>query len=181
MFQALLALHMASRRYLPAPLGSAGLLTVWVLLCLIFAFQVLTLTDLYTLHHEPVYEDRKGSLVTYRLFYYDEAYQALDNGLEWVKRHARPQEIVAASMPQWVYLRTGLKAVMPPFEADLKKAQELLDSVPVRYVVVDSSLVNLTQNYTLPLLRSHSKLWSLVYSAEKGNLDIYQRTNAVAR
>ena len=26
---------------------------------------------------------------------------------------------------------------VPPFEADLKKGQELLDSVPVRYVIVD--------------------------------------------
>ena len=42
-------------------------------------------------------------------------------------KRAQPNEIVATYAPQWVYLRTGLKAVMPPFELNPERAQKLLE------------------------------------------------------
>src|SRR5215831_1822903 len=60
--------------------------------------------------------------------------RALNAGLSWLMKHARGDEIVATYAPQWVYVRTGLKAVMPPFELNPEKAQRLLDSVPVTYL-----------------------------------------------
>ena len=78
-------------------------------------------------------------------------------------------------MPHWTYLRTGRKTVMPPFERDPAKAQELLDSVPVRYVVVDKTGIDFTRDYTLPLLRNSPQHWSLIYSRGDNELQIYQR------
>ena len=41
-------------------------------------------------------------------------------------------------MPEWVWLRTGRKSIFPPFDATPDREQADLDSVPVRYIVVDS-------------------------------------------
>src|SRR4029453_7797285 len=89
---------------------------------------------------------------------------ALDAGLDWLGSRARPDDVVTASMPQWVYLRTGLKTIMPPFVADPARAQALLDSVPVRFVVVDGAAVDFTREYTLPLVESSRDRWVFVYS-----------------
>jgi hypothetical protein len=110
-----------------------------------------------------------------RLFFYNQTYQALDAGLDWLAGQARPDDVVAASMPQWAYLRTGLKSVMPPFETDPVRTQALLDSVPVRFVVVDGTDVNFAREYTLPVLESSPERWIVVYSNPAGKLEIYQR------
>src|SRR5262249_37890186 len=72
-----------------------------------------------------------------RLFYYGQTWRAFDAALAWLKGQARPGEVVATSSPHWAYLHTGLRAVMPPMEADLPKGQRLLDSVPATYVIID--------------------------------------------
>ena len=93
--------------------------------------------------------------VDYRLFFYDSGYKSLDAGLDWLKGRAKPDDIVAGSMPHWVYLRTGLKAVMPPWETNPRTAQNLLDSVPVTYIVLDTgSGSKLARDYMMPLVRN---------------------------
>jgi hypothetical protein len=123
------------------------------------------------------YENRNGRPVDYRLFYYWGGYRSLDAGLDWLKRRAKPDDVVAASMPQWVYLRTGLKAVMAPCEPNLETEQTFLDSVPVAYIVLDSETgVNYALNYVMPLVLSAPQYWKLVYTDdEEGGLQIYER------
>ena len=122
------------------------------------------------------FHDENGGEGDYRLFFYGPGYRSLDAGLDWLKRQAEPNAIVAASMPQYAYLRTRLKAVMPPFEGNLEKAQNLLDSVPVTYLVLDfETSVNFAIVYMLPLVRSAPSRWVLVYSDEEGLLHIYKR------
>jgi hypothetical protein len=132
-------------------------------------------------HQLATQRDRAGTPVVYRLFFYDEAYQALDAGLDWVREHARPSDIVAVSMPHWAHLRTGLKTVMPPFEADTRQVLELLDGVPVTYLIVDDSGVNFTRIYTLPAIKAALDRWTLVHSIPKGRLEIYKRTGSSTR
>ena len=54
-----------------------------------------------------------------------------------LRARARAGDVVAATDPQWVYLRSGLKSVFPPFDLDPARAQRLLDSVPVTFLMVD--------------------------------------------
>jgi len=162
----------------------AARLVAGLLIGLVFLFQGLTLYRVYVQEMgQTAYLDRDGHVVSSRLFFYKKGgYRELDAGLDWLMTHAQPTDVVAASMPHWVYLRTGLKSVMPPFERDLDTMQALLDSVPVAYVVVDSSTVNFTRDYTRPLLKQFSERWSLVHviddptpGLDGGPLEIYRR------
>ena len=76
---------------------------------------------------------------------------------------------------------------MPPFEKDPEKTQELLDSVPVRFVIVETGTFSPCSNgfcrgdyatqYTLPLLKSAPERWSLVYTTANDGVKIYERVN----
>ena len=142
----------------------------------VLVVEAVVMTRMYMLYHSPAtLRDGGGHVVAQRLFFYDPPHQALRAGLDWLGSRARPDDVVAASMPQWVYLLTGLKAVMPPFERDPIRAQALLDSVPVRFVVVDGARPPITRDYALPLLESSPERWQLVHSDPSEGLEIYQR------
>ena len=142
----------------------------------VLVVEAVVMTRMYMLYHSPAtLRDGGGHVVAQRLFFYDPPHQALRAGLDWLGGRARPGDVVAASMPQWVYLLTGLKAVMPPFETDPVRAQALLDSVPVRYVVVDGARPPITRDYALPLLESSPERWRLVHSDPSEGLEIYER------
>jgi hypothetical protein len=66
---------------------------------------------------------------------------------------------------------------MPPFERDPEKTQALLDSVPVRFVIVYKADIHFPIRYTLPLLQSAPDRWSLVYKTANDGLEIYERIN----
>jgi len=116
------------------------------------------------MHQNVTYLDRSGERLSYRLFFYKDAYRALDAGLDWLRQRSEPDDVVASSMPHWTYLRTGLKAVMPPFETDPVRAQELLDSVPVAFIVQDRGLDLDTRKYLSPVIHTFPERWRLVYS-----------------
>jgi hypothetical protein len=140
------------------------------------------LKDMYTLDHNRVaYQDRQGQFVEYRLFSYDRYSRALDAGIEWLSSHAAPNDIVAVAMPHWVYLRTGLKSVMPPFEPDPTRLEALLDSVPVKYAVLDGTLYRKpadTSRYVAPAVRNGPGRWGHVFSSEDGSCEIYRRVQS---
>ncbi len=170
-----MALSTASRR-LPAwarrvrDAGCVGLVIV------VIAVEVLAMARLYAWYRYPAtLSDRGGHVVTQRLFFYDESHQAIAGALQWLRSRARPADVVAGSMPHWIYLLTGLKAVMPPFESDLGRAQTLLDSVPVRFVVIDDTWPPIARDYTLPLLASAPERWERVYSDAVRDVAIYER------
>ena len=77
------------------------------------------------------YRTAEGAFVGFPQLLYQDQDVSLGHAAYWVRDHAAPGDIVAAAMPQWVYLKTGLKTVMPPLESDSKKAESLLNSVPV--------------------------------------------------
>lgn len=146
------------------------------LIAAILVVEAVSIVRIYAQFRFPAeFRDRDGHAVTQDLFFYGPAYQALDAGLDWLAGRARPDDVVAASMPQWAYLRTGLKSVMPPFDTDPARTEALLDSVPVRFVIVDGTDVNFAREYTLPSLVGAPDRWALVYSNPSGKLEIYQR------
>jgi hypothetical protein len=110
-----------------------------------------------------------GGEGVYRLFYYDEEWANFDAALAWLKDHAEPGAVLGTSAPHWAYLKTGYQAVMPPMEADQAKAQRLLDSVPVKYVIVDEmEFLDIVRRYTEPVIKSHPELWQQVYTVSSG-------------
>lgn len=185
LFLALRTLSVAIRRIWPSRQKAISAVLVGTVISLILLEDGLTLVMMYRgMHQNVTYVDRSGERVAHRLFFYRDAYRALDAGLDWLKPRANPGDVVASSMPHWTYLRTGLKAVMPPFETDPVRAQELLDSVPVTFIIQDRGLDLDTRKYLSPVIQAFPERWKLVYSdhvtdpsgkAPPERFEIYQR------
>ena len=156
----------------------AGRLGVGVAGVSLAALQAFTLHQNFRRYHVEVrYASRTGVGSTGRLLYYDEAWREFDAALAWLNRDAGPGDVVATSAPHWTHLRTGLKAVMPPFEPETGTAQRLLDSVPARYLVVDDlAFADMSRHYGASVARARPDLWTPVYSGE-GGLRIYRRAD----
>jgi hypothetical protein len=158
-------------------LRKACLALTLLLLALIFFVQGLTLTQAYARGRRLVtYYDASGNEIKYPLFYYDARWEPVNTALEWLRRRAQPGEAVAATAPHSTHLRTGLKAVLPPLEADSELAARLLDSVPVKYVVLDTlGIPGISERYAAPAVEKHPQLWKLIYLAPGGGARIYER------
>lgn len=137
--------------------------------------QIAATVSVFTSEYQPVaYVDRAGRPVSYRLFYYGSARREYDETIDFIRTHARSGDVVAAGMPHWIHLRTGLKAVLPPLEADPAKAQTLLDSVPVRYLVIGEDVIA-SERYTRPVVGQRPSAWERVYSTTARHWSVYRR------
>jgi hypothetical protein len=167
--------------------GARGWRVLRVLLvgmvALIGAQQIVTLYRSMSKYPSPaVFVDRAGKRHEYRLFFYDRSWRLHDDGLDWLAQKARPGEIVATSTPHWAYLRTGLPAVMPPYEANARRAAALLDQVPVTYLIVDQlSFLDVGRRYTIPAIQSAPDRWRLIYATNDSGPKIYRRVGDSAK
>jgi hypothetical protein len=147
--------------------------------------QIATVGAIYTKRLLPVqYNTRQGERVGYRLFFYMDSYRALDAGVDWLITNTKPTGVIAVSMPHWVYLRTGNKTVMPPFESDPVKAQQLLESVSVTYLILDEGLAIDSKRFTKGVVERFPDRWRPVYRDDvmtesgvrhEGAFEIYER------
>jgi hypothetical protein len=140
------------------------------------AQETVTVGSMFATHHDrTAYVDASGAHA-YKLFYFDAPWQEHDGSLQWLAAHGAAGAIVATSTPPLVYLRTGLKAVMPPYEPAPAKAQHLLDGVPTTYLLVDSlDSPDVARRYLDPVLGVYPERWRLVYGPRAGGTRIYQR------
>jgi hypothetical protein len=119
-----------------------------------------------TFYRPASFTNPEGKRASSRLFYYDRHWAAHAASLDWLGKTASPHDVVATSTPHWSYLRNGRKAVLPPMEADPEQAQRLLDSVPVRFLVIDDpESPEIGRRYAEPVVRMHPELWELVFSS----------------
>ena len=120
---------------------------------------------------------RQDTLVDQLLFSYDSPWIAFDDAIAWIGAHAGRGAIVASSTPQWVYLRTGLKAVLPPMEPDMAQVQSLLDAVPVEYLIVESmGHSKEVRRFLKGVVEAFPDRWELAYRAPQGEGLVYRRT-----
>jgi hypothetical protein len=139
--------------------------------------QGYTVYKVFTKHHQAaVMTDATGRTHGYRLFFYDRTWRLHDDAIDWLARSARPRGVVATTTPHLVYLRTGMPAVMPPYESDPSMAESLLDQVPVRYLVVDQlSFLDVGRRYAGPVIEQRRDRWPLLYAANDSGPRIYRR------
>jgi hypothetical protein len=152
---------------------------VVALVGLVLTVEAFTAFHLYrTIRGEAVLHDRQGRPREFSLFYYGMPDRELDAALEWLRAEAGSGDVVAASMPHWAYLVTGRKTVMPPFEPDPQRAEALLDAVPVRYIVMDSTdvdIARLMRRSTVEVLRGGPSRWKEIYTGSSGLVAVYER------
>ena len=176
-----LARELAPRRSRWSRVVQTGLTSAVALV--IFTAQAAGLIWLYHKGHLAVTHDvGRAETVKYRLFFYRNLDYATDVGLDWLRRYSRSGEVVAATDPQGAYLRTGLKAILPPFETDAARAQYLLDSAPARYLIVDEGDY---RKYTARVIAAYPERWRRIYvngSVEENGapsrFEIYERVSA---
>jgi hypothetical protein len=171
------AVRNASHRFLHSRWTNLGTYLAVATLSVALIAEMLCLITLMTQEHQRIaYLDRQNRPVEHQLFYYDKSHQAYDASIDYVRQQAKPGDVVAAWMPHWVYLRTGLKTVMPPFEKDATIAQQLLDSVPVSYLIIGRDTLEM-ERYTLPVVQQFPDQWRQIYSTPDGDGAVYQRIN----
>jgi len=120
------------------------------------------------------YQDSRGIKTEYRLLHYPVEFTSVELAMLWLSAHAEPHSVVAASMPQWTYLNTGLKTVMPPLESNSFIAQKMLDSVPVTFLILDHMTMEHGFNEKFQrLVRDAPSKWIRVHS--EGGVSIYKR------
>jgi len=163
--------RLSGRHWLRALTGPAAVLGAAI------AVEACVAGYVYARQYQPVsYADRSGRRVAYRLFFYDETKRTFDDVVTFLGAHAARTDIAAAGTPHWIYLRTGLKAIMPPFVADANEAQRLLDGVPVSYLVIGRDVIA-TERYTLPVVQRFPDRWQLVFSTAGDEWSVYRRVN----
>ena len=113
---------------------------------------------------------------TFRALTYEPHWHALDRAFEWIRRNGKTNAIVATSVPQLAYLRSEHKAVLPPFEVNPDRAIELLDQVPVSYLVVDDlKRPPISDRYAAPVVKHRPDNWKLVYTSPGETTQVYER------
>jgi hypothetical protein len=123
------------------------------------------------------YYDAAGRERVFKLIDYPSEWHALDPAFEWIRRNAVPNTVIATTIPHLAYLRTGHKAVLPPFEQDVDLANRLLAEVPVNYVVLDSfERPGISERYAAPVVAQRAQDWQLVFTAPDLKTRVYART-----
>jgi len=166
------AIAMLRRAGIAARIAQSGFVA---LICAIVAQQAFTVYLMYRNRcNEVDYRAADGTHRHYHLFFFDRSWESFDDALDWLNAHAGPNDVIAATTPEWVWLRTGRKSIFPPFDATPDREQADLDSVPVHFIVLDSfGVMGVMARYVRPLVEKTNSDWRPVYSA--GDNTVYER------
>ena len=122
------------------------------------------------------YYDATGQERVFPLLTYDQHWHALDPAFEWIRRNTDANAVIATTLPQLAYLRSGHKAILPPLERDPEVAGRLLDEVPVSYLVLDGlGPPPISEHYAAPVITRWPENWRLVYTAPGDGAKVYER------
>lgn len=150
-----------------------------VVIAFVLVQQLYTVVKVFTKHHQPaVMADRSGRTREYRLLFYDRSWRLHDDALDSLRgvTRSRAAGIVGTSTPHLAYLRTGLPSIMPPYEIDPNRAQQLLEQAPVDYLVVDKlEFLDVSRRYAAPVVTGFPDRWSLLFTPNDSGPRIYRR------
>ena len=156
----------------------AGVLAMTVPLVGILLVQIVVAPHLLKVVYGARYNDAVGRTQVFKPIQSGSAWQALDHAFEWIRRKAAADAVIATTVPHLAYLRTGHKAVLPPFVSDPDIARHLLDEVPVDYLVVDRfGLPGVSERYAAPVVAHNVGDWRLVFTAPDRKTRVYERTH----
>ncbi|MBC7781135.1 MAG: hypothetical protein H7125_13635 [Proteobacteria bacterium] len=177
LFELLAWLTARVRMRWPALPPALATVVPWTVLAVVAGRASLEALELYTKHYQPVLYVQQGRPVSYRLFYYGPGATDVDAALDWLNGHAAASDVIATADPQWAYLRTGRRAVLPPFVLEGRESQRLIDSVPVSYLITSTDPDGYMR-FTAPLLAANPQAWRPVWSGPNGVVTIHERVGA---
>ena len=122
------------------------------------------------------FETPRGETASYRLMHFPPDVASVWDALHWLRANAPRNSVVAASMPAWAYLETGLRTIMPPFFLDLPTIERALESARPDYLLLDDVVMERNYNQRFAtLVTSFPNQWRLVYAAPKAR--VYKHVN----
>ena len=150
-------------------IATSGRITLAMLVVLAFMLQISSALKLfYDRAHGASYVKGYGASGQ-RFFHYSDLSRGWDLAIAWIQSHSDPNAIVLTHAPQLCYLRTGRRAVLPPVERNQERVRELLDSIPVSYVILDPI-------DSMPAIEKDRQRWRSVESVSRVRL--YERISA---
>jgi len=108
-----------------------------------------------------------GKHDAYRLFAHEETWRAWEKAVYWIDTNAPQDAIVATTAPHFSYLLTGRRAVLPPMESNPAYARQLLEAVPVSYVIIDQlEFLDVSRRYARPAMEIPPPEWRVVNAVD---------------
>jgi len=151
-------------------LRSIGIRAIPIVLATIPVMETISNGFVILTRHEPMAPGEP------KLFYIASDWVNWAQAVKWIGEYSAPDDVVATSAPHQLYLKTGRKSVLPPMEHDSAEALRLLDSVPVKYLIVGSfRFLDIDARYADPVVREHPSAWKLVFTATDGETRVYER------
>ena len=155
----------------------ASILATTVPIAVMLLVQIVVAMNLFRTMAPVSYYDASGRQRNFKLINYKSEWHALDSAFEWIRRNSTPTAVIGTIVPHLAFLRTGHKAVLPPFESDPETERRLLDEVPVRYLVLDTfGQPGTTERYAAPVIARTPESWRLVFTAPDGMTRVYEHT-----
>lgn len=165
---ALSRLDLALRNRQPSRVGAVARSGLAGVLVLAFLMETYTGLRLFRERARPdgvVFQPGKHG--AYRLFAHEETWRAWEKAVHWIDTNAPQDAIVATTAPHFCYLLSGRRAVLPPMESNAAHARQLLEAVPISYVIVDKlEFLDVSRRYARPAVENSSE-WELVHSVNK--------------
>lgn len=175
---ALLTIRDWLRRQVVRSARIAAAPVLWVPLGGMLLAQIAVTPHFLELMQPVSYFDAAGQERILKLLGYGSEWHALDPAFQWIRRNAAADSVIATTVPHLAYLRTGHKAVLPPFVRDPDTALHLLDEVPTSYLVVDRfARPGVSERYAGPVVAQKPADWRLVFTAPDGETRVYERTH----
>jgi hypothetical protein len=150
----------------------AGIALIAVLLAVIPMVEVISDSVVLVYRHAPMADGE------HNLIYLGPEWVHWAQAAKWIGEHSNPNDVVATSAPHLLYIKTGRRSVLPPMERNRDVAMQMLDSVPVRYVILSQfHFLDIDWRYAEPAIQAHSKSWNLVYTAQDGKTRVFERVH----
>jgi hypothetical protein len=176
LFRALFAIRRAVCRSAVSRPALGWLTTIGPAAAILF-IQAVVAAHLFGSMGQVSYYNKDGRERVFKLIDYGPEWHALDPAFEWLRRNAPPDAVIATTVPQLAYLRTGRKAVLPPFVLDPEKATALLHEIRVKYLVVDQfGRPGISERYAAPLVQARPSDWSRVFTSPDTITAVYEQT-----
>ena len=176
---ALSRLNLALCKRQPGRVTALARASLAAVLVLAFLMETYTAVRLFRERAQPdgvVFQPGKND--AYRLFAHEETWRAWEKAVHWIERNAPQDAIVATTAPHFCYLLTGRRAVLPPMESNPAYAGQLLEAVPVSYVIIDQ-LEFLDVTSTLREARSRKQFGMGTGAFGEQNADIQSQNRAM--
>jgi len=154
------------RRLLPSHASWLGQVCLSGLLLVTLVVQLQAVVDLFVRQREGATFVAGHGYVGPRYFFVGPLWRGWEQAAAWIGDRGAADAITATPYCHVFYLRTGRLAVSPPVESNPARTRELLEGVPVSYVIVD-------RGYSLPGIEHDAPGWFLAQTFE--GTRVYER------